>query len=337
MIDAPWGRLHGDVELHVRAGDFERHGHHRDAAYNDLALHLVYRHDGLRETLLASGRAVPVAALAPWLEHRRDEVRRWLERPTLWQEPCRSAVARLGEGAVAGALDRLGDIRFRRRARELRRQGSEAGAEEALYRALLEALGYGGNREAFRSLAARLAWRDLRSPLLRLRAAERAAAALQALTEAAAQPPALAWRGGGLRPANQPLRRLEAAGHLAARYAEPGLLAGLSALLELDARSAVAALTARTNGRTLLGEARAIELLTNAVLPALATFGVSEQRRSALELYRGLPRPAAYGPVRHLDDALDHDVRVDARRQQGMLFLLRNYCSRGRCGTCPLS
>jgi len=54
-------------------------------------------------------------------------------------------------------------------------------------------------------------------------------------------------------------------------------------------------------------------------------------------LARALPRPAAYGPVRHLDDALGGAVRVDARRQQGMLFLRRHYCTQGRCGSCPLS
>ncbi len=57
----------------------------------------------------------------------------------------------------------------------------------------------------------------------------------------------------------------------------------------------------------------------------------------AMDLYRSLPRPAKYGAVRHLDEAVGTDVRVNGRRQQGMLFLLRNYCTQGRCGSCPLS
>lgn len=74
-----------------------------------------------------------------------------------------------------------------------------------------------------------------------------------------------------------------------------------------------------------------------AVLPFLAAAGMEERTGQALELYRGLPRPAAYGAIRHLDEAAGKAVRVDARRQQGMLFLLRHYCSQGRCGNCPLS
>jgi hypothetical protein len=118
-------------------------------------------------------------------------------------------------------------------------------------------------------------------------------------------------------------------------HVEAGLASGLTAVLEGDPAGAVARLTVR-EGRALIGAARALELLTNAVLPFLAAGG-EDGRARAMELYRALPRPAAYGAVRHLDDALGGAVRVDTRRQQGMLFLRRNYCTQGRCGSCPLS
>ena len=336
VIQAPWGTLKGDVELHVRASDFRRHGHQHDPAYNRLALHLVFWPDEPQDTLLASGRRVPVAALAPWLERRQEEIHRWLERPALWHEPCRSAPGRMGDEAVAAVLDRLGDIRFRRRTAELRRALAHQDRDEVLYRGLLEALGYGGNREAFLHLARRLPWAQMRRVLLDVPPRERAAAALEVLAEAATWPPALAWRTASLRPGNHPGRRLEAAGHLAARHAEAGLAQGLGVLLDGDAAQAVASLTLRGWGRTLIGAGRAVEILTNAVLPSFAA-GMEPRPGRALELYRALPRPAAYGAVRHLDEAVGRAVRVDARRQQGMLFLLRNYCSQGRCGSCPLS
>jgi len=337
VIEAPWGTLKGDVELHVRASDFRRHGHHHDPAYNRLALHLVFWPDDPEDTMLASGRRVPVAALAPWVGRRREEIHRWLEQPPLWQEPCRSALSRMGDEAVAAVLDRLGDIRFRWRTAELRRALAHQDRDEALYCALLEALGYGGNREAFLQLARRLPWPALRGLLLEVPLQDRAAAALEVLAEAARSPPALAWRTAGLRPGNHPARRLEAAAHLAARHAETGLAQGLRALLDGDAVQAVASLTFRGWGRTLIGAGRAVEILTNAVLPLLAAAGLEPRPGRALALYRELPRPAAYGTVRHLDEAVDGAVRVDARRQQGMLFLLRSYCSQGRCGNCPLS
>src|SRR5215472_12030299 len=42
----------GDVELHVRASDFRRHGHHLDRAYLRLALHVVFEDDGEPAVLL---------------------------------------------------------------------------------------------------------------------------------------------------------------------------------------------------------------------------------------------------------------------------------------------
>ncbi len=337
VIRTPGGTVKGDVELHVRAGDFRRHGHHRDPAYNDVALHLVYWPDDLRDTLLASGRRAPIAALAPWVDGRREQIRLWLERPALWREPCRSAYDRLGGDGVAVVLDRLGDIRFRQRAAQLRRSLTGHDPDEVLYGALLEALGYGGNRDAFRELARRLPWAELRPALTAMAPGERALAAQAMLARAAGQPPPLAWSVAGLRPANHPARRLEAAALTFVRHAETGLASGLRPLLAKQADGAVAALTVKVRGRAPVGKGRAVEVLSNAALPFFAALGPGPDRLRALELYRALPRPAAYGSVRHLDEAVAGEARVNARRQQGMLFLLRNYCSQGRCGSCPLS
>ena len=336
VIQAPWGTLKGDVELHVRASDFRRHGHHRDPAYNRLALHLVFWQDDAQDTALASGRRVPVAALAPWMERRSEEIRSWLEQPALWEEPCRTSAARMGGEAAAAVLNRLGDIRFRRRTAEFRRALAHQDPDEVLYRALLETLGYGGNREAFLLLTQRLPWREMRARLWAHPPGRHAEAALKILVEAARGPPALIWRTSGVRPGNHPARRLEAAAHLAAVHAETGPARGLTCLLIGNTQEAVAYLTVKDLGRSLVGPGRAVEMLTNAVLPFFAA-AVAGQAGRAMEMYRMLPRPAAYGAVRHLHEALGTAIRVDARRQQGMLFLLRHYCSQGRCGGCPLS
>ncbi|MCH8919706.1 MAG: DUF2851 family protein [Chloroflexi bacterium] len=338
VIIAPWGTLKGDVELHVRTSDFRRHGHHRDHAYDRLVLHLVFWPDERPDTTLASGRRVPVAALAPWVGRRSEELRSWLERPALWSEPCRSANDRMGSELVGSVLDRLGEIRFRRRSAELRRALSrQDDPDEVLYQALLEALGYGGNREPFRLLALRLPWLQLRRTLLALPPERRPNATLEMMTEASGRPPPLSWRLAGLRPGNHPARRLEAAAHLAARYAEVGLVRGLGACLGGDVSQAISSLTLKEGGRTLIGAARAVEILTNALLPLLAAAAMEPRPGRALDLYRALPRPARYGSIHHLDNAVTPAVKVNARRQQGMLFLLRNYCSQGRCGSCPLS
>ncbi len=66
----------GDVELHVRSSSFRAHGHDRDPAYGDIALHVVYRADEA-ETRLCGGALAPIAAFAPWLEGRSGELQRW--------------------------------------------------------------------------------------------------------------------------------------------------------------------------------------------------------------------------------------------------------------------
>ena len=49
----------GDVEFHVRASDWYRHGHHHDSQYNRVILHVVWIDDAV-ETVRADGRHIPV-------------------------------------------------------------------------------------------------------------------------------------------------------------------------------------------------------------------------------------------------------------------------------------
>jgi hypothetical protein len=75
-------------------------------------------------------------------------------------------------------------------------------------------------------------------------------------------------------------------------------------------------------------------MAANAVLPCAATAGLEAEAEA---LYRRLALPARYGSVKHIQAALGGDVPLDTRRQQGMLYLLRQYCTQGGCGRCPLS
>lgn len=372
LIAAPGALLRGDVELHVRSSDFRRHGHHRDAAYAGVVLHLVFRDDDRGATVLAGDGRALVVALEGWVEGRSREIRRWLERPALWREPCLSAVARTGIPAVGATLDRLGDMRFRARAGAFARRLAAQEPEEALWRALIEALGYGGEQETYSAVALGVPWQRLREAMLAAPAAGRATAANLLLAAAAATLPA--GRARALRPANRPESRLLGAAALAARFAEMGPFACLAGALEgtsecgqggeartvedestgtsrarvsnfksrselpsrLDAK-AVATMIRMLTVPGCIGRSRAIEMLANAALPCLAAVGPEGRARRAEALYARLPLPARYGAVRHLHEAAGRAVRVDFRRQQGMLYLLKQYCTQGGCGRCPLS
>ena len=369
---SPEGLLRGDVELHVRSSDFRRHGHHRDAAYASVVLHLVFRDDDRDGTVPPDGRTTLVVALEGWVQGRSREIRRWLERPALWREPCLSAVARTGIPEVGATLDRLGDMRFRAKASVFARRLAAQEPEEALWRALIEALGYGGDKETYNAVALGVPWRRLREAMLAAPVAGRPAAAYGLIAAAAATLPA--GRARALRPANRPESRLRGAAALAARFGEIGPFACFEGALEgttehgqdggtksengentaisrarisnfkppfhhpsrPDAKAITAMLSMLTvPGR--IGRSRAVEMLANAVLPCLAAVGPEGRARRAEALYARLALPARYGAVRHLHEAAGRAVRVDFRRQQGMLYLLRQYCTQGGCGRCPLS
>jgi hypothetical protein len=336
IIAAPPGVLQGDVELHVRSSDFRRHGHHRDAAYNGVALHVVLWQDEAAQTVLASGRAVPTAVLGDWAEGRAREIRAWLERPMLWQEPCRTSIGRLGTAQVGAALDRLGDERFRAKAAAFARQLSGRPPEEVLWQGLLEALGYGGDRPAFRRLAEELSWVELRALITPLPASARADEARRLLAAAFGGCYSAAIETRSVRPANRPQRRLEGAAALAARFAAGGLME-LLAPLRRPAAEARRSMERALAVRGVIGPGRVREMLANAVLPVAAVLEGGRMAGAAAEVYAGLPLPARSGSVRHLHKAVGGHLEMSARRQQGMLGLLNGYCTRGGCGKCPLS
>jgi hypothetical protein len=382
VIAAPGRLLEGDVELHVRSGDFRRHGHERDPAYSRVVLHFVFEDDAGGPTTLPGGGSTAVVALAGWARGRAAGIQRWLERRTPWREPCFSSLGRYGLSEVGACLERLGDMRFRQKAAGFARRlhgsgggalekwmgqpgggGGLAGADDVLWEAMLEALGYGGDRETFGLLAQRLPWSQLRARLASLPASGRAAEVWRLLSEIL-EPLSTLKRHG--RPAGKLENRIKGAAQLAARFAPEGLLRRLAPLLEGDPVRGRRELIAAFTVPRYVGRERAVELVANAVLPWLAALGPEVRARWAEEVYRGLPITARYGAVKHLHEAVgDHTngeaggrggtgapivefgggegvlrrggVRVNFRRQQGMLYLLNQYCTRGGCGRCPLS
>ena len=143
----------GDLELHVRASSFTDHGHQRDAAYDNLILHVVYEADDGVLTRLHNGESVAVAEFAPWVSGRSQELQNWLAAPPLWLEPCSDAGSRLGPDGVLNRLTEEGRGRFALKTERLREAAAALGEGQALWQALLDVLGYGKDRAAWRRLA----------------------------------------------------------------------------------------------------------------------------------------------------------------------------------------
>lgn len=90
----------------------------------------------------------------------------------------------------------------------------------------------------------------------------------------------------------------------------------------------------------LIGRSRALEILVNVVLPAAASSADGGLASKSRTLFERLPRPAAYGVTKFIENALASEgvrVPVNARRAQGLLALHRDWCMQNGCGRCPLS
>ena len=345
VIAGPSGvPLRGDVELHVRSSSFRAHGHHADAAYARVILHVVFEDDTGADTALAGGGCAPVVALAPWVARRADELQRWLAQPLLWREPCHDAVMRTGVDGAGAALDAEGDRRFDAKVERARETVRAGGLDQALYEGVLEALGYGGNGAPMLALARLLPWRRLpvggsvaasrielearllgtagllpsqrghRGPVedhVRELEARFAGAALPSLR-------ASSWKLWGVRPENAPARRVAAAASLLARLGAPSELVRIAGARTVN--EAIAPLLADAAGywrhhhdvcaapcrlpAALVGRSRALEIIVNVVLPIACACGDNALAARARALFARLPRPAVYGRTRFIEAAL---------------------------------
>ena len=272
--------LTGDVELHLNAPDWRHHRHHVDPNYNGVILHVVLHPRGSKLSEQQSKTAVPVASLEPVVDMltRVDGV---TAGDGAWDRLLR-------ERSLAELLDGAADQRFRGRSKGFVLDMDASDAEEVLYRALLEGLGYSSNRKPFRELALRVPMAMLRrlggepgaTRLIAIKAMLIRAAGLLPFVESADEARQLRavarrlpkskavasgmWRLFRVRPANHPVRRVAGAAHVLDRYVESGLVHGLEGeVRQGKARLLVQALAARP----FIGDGRAKEIAVNMVLP----------------------------------------------------------------------
>jgi hypothetical protein len=159
-------RLRGDVEIHVRACDWTRHGHADDPRYANLAAHVSYYDGTLPRKALPPGTLQ--LALAPHLEgdpasyfERIDTTAYPYATRTSPQPPCQATLARWTPDEARQLLCAAGQERLRCKASRMAQSMERQGSEQVFYEECLSALGYKHNRNAARLLARRLPASDL--------------------------------------------------------------------------------------------------------------------------------------------------------------------------------
>jgi hypothetical protein len=163
-------RVRGDVEIHVSASDWNRHGHAGDPMYDRVLLHVVLNND-LGEATVAQGeRRIPQLALASRLSSDLGEILGSLDpdgypRVGCGREgACCRSVRACGRNAqwVGRFLDIAGDERMLRKSDRFAGLIAKSTPDDALYEALMEVMGYSANRRAFKLLARAVPLQTLR-------------------------------------------------------------------------------------------------------------------------------------------------------------------------------
>jgi hypothetical protein len=150
----------GSVELHVRASDWNRHGHQHDAAYNSVILHVVWESDA--EVYRLDGSRVPCLELKPLVDASLPERLEQLMGNSGWLA-CSGMLSRVPEAVV----ERMRSEAFQRRMEQKSAPLLELACqnsfhwEQVLYETLAENFGFRTNRHAFALLARSLDYRIL--------------------------------------------------------------------------------------------------------------------------------------------------------------------------------
>ncbi len=385
----------GDIEIDLRPECWKQHHHHHNPAYANVCLHVVWERDSCPETEL------PTVVLKDALDAPIEELRLWLTGPALKEQPpnlagqCAGPLRQLDLSSLEDLLRQAAHVRLEAKGAELEATARQVGWERALWEGLFAALGYKQNVWPMRRLAEslpQLAAERPEAPLSTLEIQARLLGASGLLPndlgreeqdsdeylrhvwdywwrerEALADLvlPRAVWRFHGLRPANQPQRRLALAAHW---LSDPEWLMRLESWLteEVPNSSLAQALLARLQApydeywshhwtvkaapvaepQPLLGLQRATDLAVNVILPwfwVRASAGKNAAIVARVE-HRYFAWPAGE------DNALLRQARArlfggaspflphTASVQQGFLQILRDFCDRSNalCEDCRL-
>ena len=337
----------GYVEIHVKASDWFRHGHHEDARYNNVVLHVVQTADA--QAVTQDGKALPTLQIdfPAHILTRYQELCQTDDYPR-----CHRVVASIPSLKVHSWMEQLLAERLDgKSARILKRVKESRGDwEQAAFATLARSFGFGINGELLEEWAAHVplaAAAKHRNNLLQVQAlflgtaglighlgphdgcdAQKAEAEYAYLAHkfSLPAPPPFLWRYLRTRPYNFPhLRILQ----LAAIFHHGG--AQLHALLEA---SDTALLQRCLQGAPL--SVSAIRLIAiNTVAPLLYAYGQAQGNDTlvsrAMDLLESLPAENNYIIRQWSACGLEAGT---AAHSQALIQLKREYCDRYDCLRC---
>lgn len=359
----------GNVEVHIRSGEWYAHGHEQDPAYDNVVLHVVYEHD--LDVRTKSGVRVPTVELRNRIASSRLETFKGLMRTKAWV-PCEPQFGHVDHSRLPLWLERVLIERLERKCTDVEAlyEQLNGDAQETFWHVLARGFGFKVNSEPFGMLARALPLKVLlkyrddpvrpealligQAGLLHtdflddhpraLQQEHLMLAALHGLKPA----PFAAWQFGRLRPPNFPTVRLAQLAQVIARSN-----GSFNHLLQEDDPAIISEhLQVEATGYWLthhrfdqpskpglkrLGADAAHGLIINTIVPYLFAMGRVQGRpdymERALRLLEALP--AEQNTI--VDGWARLGVKADtAARSQALIELKNHYCGQRRCLSCVI-
>lgn len=358
----------GNVEIHVRASDWHRHGHHNDHAYDTVILHVVERDDA--RITRADGHLIPQMVM-PCAADFSAKYHALVNDPAR-ELACSAEIASIPPLNIHDWITALGFQRLQHKADRAAAYKSRYNGSwlDATYITLARALGFGTNAEPFELLA-------LTTPLRYILRHSDAGELIEALLFGQAgllgpadgqnqyhdflvdqyqflaakyslkPSPNIAWKMSRMRPQNNPHRRIASLAHIL-RNGFP-LSHAILNITDLEQAYALFDInldgywarsynfSAQPNASTVRAFSRstATILIINCVIPILYAYGVAtantQMQERAIELLQSL-QPEQNSIIRLFDQS--GIKAANAFDGQALIHLRKEYCLPRKCLFC---
>lgn len=362
----------GNVEIHVKASDWMRHGHDKDRAYDSVILHVVYNSDC--RVSRPDGQLVP-QLLLPCAADFNAKYRSIVD--TAADLPCCKLIAGIPGIYLSDWLSSLAFERLFEKAERVHALAQRNGLDwrEAIYIVLARSLGFSTNSDAFERLALAVPLRCLLKHQGDIDTVEGALFGAAGFLEGCdtgskaedcyrhklsreyqffaskyslAAPQALAWKMARMRPQNFPHRRIAL---LAAMVTDGFAIArNMLAVKNLDEakklfdchpgyfwRSHYTFCPSAAEVGTTLGQGSVMSLIINVVVPILYAYGshhgIDELKNRAIGLLEEIP--AENNRIVRIFTDAGIECR-DAFTSQALIQLRRKYCEPRKCIYCRI-
>jgi hypothetical protein len=346
----------GNVEIHMKASDWQRHGHHLDPAYDNVILHGVVDKD--REVHNSKSRKI----LTVNMEFSQSLWRRYKDLLAIHETiPCWEELVSLNRDWLNIWMERLYIERLEERTKIVKLSLEETGHdwEEVLYRSMGRAMGQKTNAEPFEMLTRTISLKESilfgQAGLLSSPDGDAYYLALKKTYEfirnwLKLQPmEAYLWKYLRLRPMNFPDIRIAQLAWMLDKY--PALFYRLASVN--DPAACVMNMKLGTSRywtthfrlnkpgewqEKIVGQERLSGLLINAVVPVLYTYMRDHGRRIDLFEISNIPArlPFENNRVVRVWKSLGFPIE-DGFSSQAILQLTNKYCKFKRCLSCYVS